>query len=693
MTVKRKATWETDEQFNYGSPTKKNVEIIGTGESAYVTLVDQGQDEENIPFTDPSNYDYDSSKIEINNGMATLKGTGQVGDFPFDNSANYSFNSNKIEISAGTAKLKETGDFDGLVGYWKFEDNFEDSSGNENHGTNHGAIFVDGKVGRALDFDTGTYVSIPPSDSLKITDEITIEVWVKSEEDADGSKVVRILIKDQSYGFQWDSTGEEWQSTIILKLSGSWVGVSNPVNLVKDTWYHLVGTYDGQTMKIYVNGELKNSKNITSSIETNDNYVFIGSQAESYQFKGIIDEVAIYNRALSAEEIQDHYNSGLGRHLSAFPQDDPEIVNNTGFSFSAPIVNFFETSVKPDGTEIKYQVSSDDGSTWKWWDGNDWKEITAGKTNSWYFENEANSASEINQHIDTLANAGTFKFKAFLHTSVENTPLLDHIKVNAVTYPVGNWSVIPNFDLHPNYVKSWESVEESVEKPEDTDIKYQYSTDSGQTWNGTWLTKTELENALQGISCSADGSDKLRIKFQLSTSSSTKTPKIDNLKITYHKGYATSGEYTSYAYTPSKCPYGIFVDSLEFETEEPSGTTITVEARFTNNVLEQDWTEYDNGDKIGKSGTFIQFKAKLATSNVTKTPKLKKVEFTFGDVLVAIFDCIYEDVNLIKKIETGRWKIENDYLIVYDEDGVTPLKKFLLKGEQKRAYSERVPVS
>ncbi|RLG17492.1 hypothetical protein DRN75_03560 [Nanoarchaeota archaeon] len=63
-----------------------------------------------------------------------------------------------------------------------------------------------------------------------------------------------------------------------------------------------------------------------------------------------------------------------------------------------------------------------------------------------------------------------------------------------------------------------------------------------------------------------------------------------------------------------------------------------------------------------------------------------------GNLVKTKVETVESDVSLLRKMETGRWKIENDYLIIYDEDGVTPLKKFLLKGEQTKAYSERVPV-
>ena len=85
------------------------------------------------------------------------------------------------------------------------------------------------------------------------------------------------------------------------------------------------------------------------------------------------------------------------------------------------------------------------------------------------------------------------------------------------------------------------------------------------------------------------------------------------------------------------------------------------------------------------------------TSGLTESDKTDIAQKVWavqdGSLVKTKVENIENDVVLLRKVETGRWKIEGDYLIIYDEDGTTPLKKFLLKGEQKKAYSERVPVS
>ena len=74
-------------------------------------------------------------------------------------------------------------------------------------------------------------------------------------------------------------------------------------------WYHIVGTYNRQHVKIYVNGKLKGLSVRTGAMPSNGNNTVVGFWNNEY-FSGLIDEVRIYNRALSAEEIKNLYFAG-----------------------------------------------------------------------------------------------------------------------------------------------------------------------------------------------------------------------------------------------------------------------------------------------------------------------------------------------------------------------------------------------
>jgi hypothetical protein len=168
-----------------------------------------------------------------------------------------------------------------------------------------------------------------------------------------------------------------------------------------------------------------------------------------------------------------------------------------------------------------------------------------------------------------------------------------------------------------------------VTKPTDTNIKYQYSINSGESWNGSWLTEEELETALQGISCAGDGNDKIRFKFQLNTAAILNTPEIDNLAVGYWTGYEASGSYISTAYSPQPTDNGVYLGTVAYDTTLPSGCSAVVHVRAIDHVLEENydtpWTTYSSGEYIGTLGTLVQFEAEL-TGPVDNTPRLNSLE-------------------------------------------------------------------
>jgi len=200
------------------------------------------------------------------------------------------------------------------VGSWSFEEGGDttayDSSGNNNHGTlKNGPTWTDGQVNGALSFDgVDDYVDCGNGASLNITNAITVEAWAKLN-NLSGART--IISKAEGAGW-----GIEYGVSVVNKFD--WapnINGSYYVSLANDTaelnkWYHLVGTYDGQQVKFYINGILQNDiKNITGSIKISSVQVEIGSNppGASVLFNGLIDEARIYNRALSAEEIKRHY--------------------------------------------------------------------------------------------------------------------------------------------------------------------------------------------------------------------------------------------------------------------------------------------------------------------------------------------------------------------------------------------------
>ena len=213
---------------------------------------------------------------------------------------------------------------EGLVAEWHFDEGsgnvLEDSSGNGNDGVIRGASWVDGKVGQALSFDgMDDYVEILHPFSLLNTGKVTIEAWTKpiSSTTINGKTVIQIGAECTPSGalLQVPSGyGDILFCTVVpnygyLSVYSAFPGC--------DQWLHIVGTYDGCYLKIYVDGRLKSKVNCTGSMTTPTSGTNIGAiKCDSkyhtycngaYFFNGLIDEVRVYNRALTADEIKEQY--------------------------------------------------------------------------------------------------------------------------------------------------------------------------------------------------------------------------------------------------------------------------------------------------------------------------------------------------------------------------------------------------
>jgi len=207
---------------------------------------------------------------------------------------------------------------DGVVGAWHFDEEngtiAHDTSGEGNDGTlydgnttnddgNTPPQWTGGKFGKALSFDgVDDYVKVEDSDSLDITDEITAVAWVKTSNTAAqtvvGKKSEILLRIDGSgnavFGIN-DGTG--WYEAISTKF------------VCDGNWHFLVGTFNGSSIKIFVDESLAKETLKTTTIQDTTNPLTIGQLAGLNYFNGTIDEVCIYNRALSEEEISDLYNN------------------------------------------------------------------------------------------------------------------------------------------------------------------------------------------------------------------------------------------------------------------------------------------------------------------------------------------------------------------------------------------------
>jgi len=214
----------------------------------------------------------------------------------------------------------------GLVGYWDMNEGngviLKDKSSNGNNGLLvNGPKWTVGKNGGALQLDgRDDYVSVIHSNSLDlIADSLTVETWINSYNDQpNGAGKYIFSIGKGGFGnggsweLRWHAAGNLF---FFLRNpdNSDYRAVQTSATVSKKQWHHFVATFDGaaQAARIYIDGVERETASIVniSSINTNTSDFVIGS-AVPYRLNGFIDDVRVYNRALSAEEVRYHYNQG-----------------------------------------------------------------------------------------------------------------------------------------------------------------------------------------------------------------------------------------------------------------------------------------------------------------------------------------------------------------------------------------------
>ena len=633
--------WKTDIQFNYGSPVKTNVEVVGSGDDAFLRLQKKADGQNNAPFTTPVNYDFDPAKIEVVGGCAKLKAsTTGSHNWPFTTPANYTYDPSKIEIVGGVAKLKGNP----VTPYALYHLNASngsqvlDSSGNSRHGTcidMEDTDWVPGKLNNCLSFGEGgdrEYVDFGDIAGFERTDSFSLEFWLKTTSGSWPTFLGKMGPAPNRTGYEFGFQSGILRLRLIHILNTDSIVVRNNTVVNDGAWHHIVVTYDGSStaagINFYVDGNLCSGNtvdhdNLTGSIHTGASF-WMGYRSSTSLFDGDIDEAVVYDKELAQAEVTKRWNSGSGTEdlLGSYSIDNPPIFPNAGFAFNHPLETFSETGVKPADTETKYHISADDGLVWKYWDGVGW---TA--TDDSYAQ--ANTVVEVNAHISSLGGSGTLKVRALLHTSDEAaTPELDNTYVaEGPAYPIGSFDISMKTDMQPAIVYAWTALTELVVKPIGTDVEYQYSIDGGLSWSGAWLEISLLLTALQGETLKKDGTDKVRFKFRLSTSDADKTPEIDNLAVTSSAGYETSGNYVSTAFYPGQV---VRWETLTFESVTPRGTTLTISVIRSIHPLDPTsvYATKKNGSDLYYDSACFKWRATMTGDGET-TPRLNWLELIY----------------------------------------------------------------
>ena len=306
-----------------------------------------------------------------------------------------------------------------------------DATGNLHEGalSAEGVTWAPGKYGEGLAFDGAKgCVTIPDSPALRLREEFTLESWVKPEGELTHLPILYkagegFAAYDLGIGLTTPGKGEGQ----IGNLAKSHIDATSPTRIEGNVWQHLAVTYDGASLRLYLNGSLVATKEVTEANSGVPGALTIGCGG-SYHFRGRIDELRIYNRALGAGEVADS--------LAASPQ--VSTAGTEGVSESEAVMTAL---VNPMGqatsVSFEYGLTTSYGSTYPTF------------AEEWF---SGLSVEEIQQAVDELNPETTYHYRAIVTSELGRVVGLDRTfktsapEIKAFAFPsfegsVGvNWS-------------------------------------------------------------------------------------------------------------------------------------------------------------------------------------------------------------------------------------------------------------
>jgi hypothetical protein len=217
-----------------------------------------------------------------------------------------------------------------------------DASGNGNHGRITGArqLIYGGRFDNALLFNgVNNWVAVANAASLNMTNALSIEAWVYPQADMKGwrSIAAKEMANGTSNYFLAANDGDSDQPSTGVFTGSAMARLAGGPWLLKNQWTHLASTYDGINQRLYINGQLVASRPQTGPIRLSDGVLHIGaSSLTNDRFAGRIDELRIYNRALTQREVQGDLTNAITLTPGTRPK---QLLGNgriEGSSYSSP---------------------------------------------------------------------------------------------------------------------------------------------------------------------------------------------------------------------------------------------------------------------------------------------------------------------------------------------------------------------
>jgi len=206
----------------------------------------------------------------------------------------------------------------GMVLYFPFDAGEGTVANDQSEAGNDGELqgnveWVDGVYGKAVkisDDDAGNTILVPDSDSLDITDEITIAMWVNIESLTGSCAIITKADSYMIHSSDWSGNGIE-QELLPWPFDEWQTEASTPIQF--NEWRHVTGVYDGSMVKMYIDGELMGERAYSQKLAVTTSDLVIGRDnrgcCNTRVFGLIVDDVMIFNKALSDKEVKEAMSS------------------------------------------------------------------------------------------------------------------------------------------------------------------------------------------------------------------------------------------------------------------------------------------------------------------------------------------------------------------------------------------------
>ncbi len=216
---------------------------------------------------------------------------------------------------------------DGLVGAWLFDEGKGEAVTDSSNNGLDGEIaqgkpkWVDGKFDGAMEFGGADMVTVPDDDALDL-ENFTLAAWVNIPEISGKWQIIASKENRGPVGRNYGLFGNINTGVIHYSFTtgGAWNSFDAQTVVTDGEWHHIAGTYDGSDFKLYINGKVDAEVSPAKEPDTHDNAFFIGGcDIGGYWMSGTIDEIVLYDRPLSENEINELRDDGISVALDIQP--------------------------------------------------------------------------------------------------------------------------------------------------------------------------------------------------------------------------------------------------------------------------------------------------------------------------------------------------------------------------------------